>query len=287
MVEMREKRAERQQGEGGGREAQGGGRGKRDDVGANGTGKAKKGGRQEGADDDHADEAGTGVVERRCEAPLPQPRLLTAGAAQCSSASKESTAPARAPRRGCSPTRSAPRRCCFASPAGRRRASGSASCSRTPELELEPAGRAAALPRRPRRARRARDRARQSRPAATSSATASWTRPSPTRAPPGARRRSGRDAERDRRRTAACPIGRCCSGLTDAGRRRTGGGPCEAAGRRPLRARGRRLRKIGSRPSSTGSPPPSRERFVDRRRRRGVAEVVHELDPQGAADFAR
>ena len=118
MVEMREKRAERQKAkeEAEKRKAEAEANGTTSET--NGTGKAQEGRAQEGADDDDADEARPSVLDGgRGEAPLPQPLLLTPAARQCSSPSKESTAPARAPRRGCSPTRSAPRRCCSASPA--------------------------------------------------------------------------------------------------------------------------------------------------------------------------
>ena len=56
----------------------------------------------------------------------------------CSSPSRASTAPARRPRPGCSPRRSATRRCWCASRAERRPRSGSASWSRTRHSSLSP-----------------------------------------------------------------------------------------------------------------------------------------------------
>ena len=118
----------------------------REQAKADGRGQRRSGGSAEEAADAVAPAKGKGGRRRRpSKKPSPQTArhqarsLQAADTTACSSPSRESTAPARRPRRRCSPRRSA-RTTLLAARARRHRrpASGSASCSRTPSVELTP-----------------------------------------------------------------------------------------------------------------------------------------------------
>ena len=171
MVEMREKRAEREAANEARKAAKEAAEDERRDAARRSPTPPAEGRRTPAAEEARAD--------HRAHQAGPLEDLARPGS--CSSPSRASTAPARPPRRRCWRTRSGRARCCCASRAAPRRASGSASCSRTPRSSSTRAP-SCCCSTPPGRSSSASVIAPAREPAPTSSATASSTRPSPTRA---------------------------------------------------------------------------------------------------------
>ena len=253
----------------------------------NGKPKTRQGRPQEGADDDHADEAREGPIgdlRRRGQVAIPHRLLLTRrpGGDACSSPSRESTAPARAPRPGCSPRRSARRPLLLREPGGTAGRRAAARAAQGRERRADAASRAAALLRRPRRARRARD------PAGARGRARRRLRPLrrldrrlPGRCA-GLDAGPGRDAQRGRRRRLHARPHGAAAGRHRRGRR---AGAAGAARRRSPTASNRegvalpgadrrRLRRGSPPPSRSGSSPSTPTGSVARGPRAGCIEAL-------------